>query len=293
MKYKYRLLAFSAIFFWGISLLSTRILLDSGFTPNNITFFRFLIAGSVIFFFRKNKQKTKIEKKDRKYFYLTALGGVTLFYYFENTGLKFTTVSNTALITATIPLFTLLIAFFLLRKKMVWQNLIGIPLGLGGTFILFYKDILESGVHLKGDIFVFGSVIMWIIYCFIYKKIMNKYDTMFITSRIFLYGMIFLIPFMLFEYKSFLQIHLNINVVLHMLFLAVFCSYLGYYFWNVAIKHIGIKSISNLILLIPIVSISCGIIFLDEPFTINLIISTVLIMLGAYLTSISDEKNRF
>ena len=293
MKYKYHLLAFSAVFFWGISLLSTRILLDSGFTPNNITFFRFLIAGSLIFFFRKNKKKTRIEKKDRKYFYLTALCGVTLFYYFENTGLKFTTVSNTALITATIPLFTLLIAFSLLRKKMVWQNLIGIPLGLGGTFILFYKDILDSGIHLKGDIFVFGSVIMWTIYSFVYKKIMHKYNVIFFTYKVFLYGVIFLIPFMVFEYKSFINIKFNVSAGLHLLFLSVLCSCLGYYFWNLAVKNIGIKVIANLILLIPIVSITCGIIFLNEPFSINLIISTVLIMLGAFLTSISDEKNRF
>jgi len=292
MKYKYQLLAIAAIFFWGISLLSTRILLESGFTPNLITFFRFLIAGSMIYIFQHNR-KGKIEKADRKYFYLIALSSVTLFFFFENTGLKFTTVSNTALITSTIPLFTLLIASLFFKKKLFWQNLIGIPLGLGGTFILFYKDLLESGVHLKGDIFVFGSVTMWIVYSFVYKKIMYKYDTMFITSRIFLYGIAFLIPFILLEFKSFSLIQLSVTAILHMLFLAVFCSYLGYYFWNISIKHIGIKSISNLILLIPVVSISSGIIFLDEPFTFNLIISTILITAGAYLTSVSDEKNRF
>ena len=293
MKYKYHLLAFIAVFFWGVSLLSTRILLGNGFTPNNITFFRFLIAGIIINISLRNKKKIKIEKKDRKYFYLTALCGVTLFYYFENTGLKFTTVSNTALITATIPLFTLLIAYSLLRKKMVWQNLVGIPLSLGGTFILFYKDIIESGVHLKGDIFVFGSVLMWSIYSFIYKRIMHKYDVSFFTYKVFSYGVIFLIPVMIFEYKNFSNIKLNIVAGLHMLFLAVCCSYLGYYFWNLAVKNIGIKTIANLILFLPIVSISAGIIFLNEPFTINLVISTVLIMLGAYLTSISDEENKF
>jgi len=292
MKYKYQLLALAAIFFWGISLLSTRILLESGFTPNLITFFRFLLAGSMIYIFQNNR-KGAIEKADRKYFYIVALSSVTLFFFFENTGLKFTTVSNTALITSTIPLFTLLIAFFFFKKKLFWQNLVGIPLGLGGTIILFYKDLLASGVHLKGDFFVFGSVAMWIVYSFVYKKIMHKYDTMFIVSRTFLYGILFLVPFILLEYKSIFQIHLNISVVLHMLFLAVFCSYLGYYFWNIAIKNIGIKSISNLILLIPVVSISCGVIFLDEPFTFNLIISTILIMLGAYLTSVSDKENRF
>ena len=294
IKIKYLFLALFSVFLWGISLLSTKNLLKNNFTPNNITFFRFFIAGSISYFFLPKKiKKTKIKKIDRKYFLIMSLGGVSLFYYFENTGLKYTTVSNTSLLTATIPLFTLLIAFIFFRKKLLWQNFVGIPLGLLGTFILFYKDIISSGIHLKGDFFVLGSVIMWIIYSFVGKKIMHKYDVSFITYKIFFYGVILLIPILLFEFKDFYKIHLNVWSVVHLLFLSVFCSYFGYFFWNLAIKNIGIKIISNLILFIPIVSIGAAIIFLHEPFTVNLVVATILIMLGAYLTSISGKENNF
>ncbi|MCD4818520.1 MAG: DMT family transporter [Candidatus Cloacimonetes bacterium] len=291
-NFKYYILACFAIFVWGISLVSTKVLLGNGFTPNIITFFRFFIAWLVILIFQKRSTE-HIKKGDQKYFSFLAVTGISLFYFFENIGLKYTTVANTSLITATIPLFTLLTAYFFYKKKLVTQNWIGIILSLTGSFLLFYKDIIHSSIHLKGDILVFGSVIMWISYSFIYKTLMNKYSASFIIRKIFLYAIIFLIPLIIFDLKSIVSINWELNVIMHLLFLSVICSYLGYYFWNIAIKKIGVKIISNLILFIPVVSISTGIIFLSEPFTWNLIYSAILIISGAYFTSISEEEHKF
>ena len=291
MQIRYFLSAVFVVILWGISLLFTRILLDHGFTPNSITFFRFLLAGFLMSF--TVKKKYKIEPSDRKYFVVMALGGTSLFYYFENTALRFTTVSNTALITSTIPLFTLIFAFFFLKKKLNWQNFLGIPLGIIGTIILVYKDLTISGTHLKGDIFAFGSVLMWVFYSFAFRKVMHKYDTYFIVYRTFGLGVLFLIPFMLFELDTWKNIQIDFAVILNFLFLSVGCSFLGYFFWNLALKKIGVKIISNLILFIPIVSISASVIFLREEFSLNLVISAILISCGAFFTSVSKENNRF
>jgi len=291
MQIKYFIPAVFVVILWGISLLFTRFLLESGFTPNSITFFRFLLAGMLMNFTVKNKPK--ISSEDRKYFVIMALGGTSLFYFFENTALRFTTVSNTALITSTIPLFTLLFALFFLKKKLCWQNILGIPLGITGTFILFYKDLTFSEIHLKGDIFAFGSVLMWIFYSFAFRKVMHKYNISFIVYKTFILGTLFLVPVMAFEINSWRNIKLNALVVFDMMFLSVGCSFFGYFFWNLALKKIGIKIISNLILFIPIISIITSVIFLKEEISANLIISTTLIICGAFFTSVSKENNRF
>jgi len=289
---KYFLLACFSIFVWGISLVSTKILLVSGFTPNLITFFRFFVAWIIITIFQK-KPTEKIHKKDRKYFIIIALSGVSLFFFFENIGLKFTSVANTSLITATIPLFTLISAYFFYHKKLINQNWIGIILGLSGSFLLFYKDIINSSIHLKGDLLVFGSVVMWVVYSFNYKKLMDKYSIHFIIRKIFLLGVIFLIPMIIFDLKSILDIKWTVQIIFHLLFLSIICSYIAYFCWNIALKNIGVKITSNLILFIPIVSIFTGILVLSEPFSLNLIYSTILIISGAYLTSISKEEHKF
>jgi drug/metabolite transporter (DMT)-like permease len=292
LKIKYHLLALSAILFWGISLVATKTILLNGFTPNFITFVRFAIASTLLEISHP-RTKEKIAKKDLKFFLMMALGGITFFYYFETAGLQFTTVANTSLITATIPLFTLLTAMLFFKKKLTWQNYAGIILGLLGTSLLFYKDLLHPSLHLKGDFLVFCSVIMWIIYSFAYRKIMDKYSTSFVTRKIFLYGFVSLSPLFFWEWKQNANAVWNANVVISFIFLSVICSYLAYYFWNLSLKNIGVKVTSNFILFLPIVSIVAGIIVFSELFTLSLIWSTILILSGAYLSSVSQKEHTF
>jgi drug/metabolite transporter (DMT)-like permease len=295
MKPKYIGLALLTIAIWGVSLLGTRVMLDHNFSPNQITFLRFLIAWLIMTVVDKSAGRTseRFEKQDNLYLILMALGGISLFYFFENTGLKYTTVSNTSLITATIPLFTLLTARIFFKKKLHKLNWIGIILGLGGTFMLFYKDLLHSTVHIKGDIFVFGSVLMWIIYSFSYRKIMKKYSAENVTRRIFGLGTLFLLPVLAFDFKNLVQIQLGWQPMAALLYLAIICSWLAYLFWNISINKLGVKITSNIILLMPIFSIITGIIFLKEPFSMLLVFSTVLIISGAWFASVSHEDEEF
>ena len=293
MKLKYLLLALFTVVIWGLSLPVTTVLLNNGFTANNITFFRFLIATIIMHLFLGDRKKQKVDPKDRINFIIMGLFGTTLFFYFENTALKFTSVSNTALITATIPLFTLVTAAVIYRKKILWQNYIGIPLGLMGTALLFYKDIINSSVHLKGDIFVFGSVLMWVSYSFVYRKVINKYKPIFIVYKTFIYGCFFTIPLLVFEYREFSSITINLQVVLALFYLSILSSLLGYYFWILAINNIGIKATVNLILLLPVVSISADILFLSQQLSTNLFLAMIAIMASSYLTSISKKESYF
>jgi len=294
MKIRYLILGIVAIIFWGISLLATKILIQHNFTPNMITLARFSIASVLLGLSLKKHQKQKIEATDQKYFWLMAFGGIALFYYFENSGVKYTSISNTALITATIPLFTLLTAHFVYHKKMNWQNWLGLPLGLLGTVLLFINDFrTESSLHIKGDILVLASVFMWLVYSFAYRKIMVKYNTVFITYITFLYGAILLLPTLFFEYKQISLITFSFPMVVALLFLSLFCSFLAYLFWNTSIREIGVKITSNLILFLPMVSILTGILFMNESFSWSLILSTTTIILGAYLTSITAAGQEY
>ena len=292
-RFKYTALALFTVLLWGISLPVTTILLENGFSPNLITFTRFAVASLIMSIFYRKSRAEKIMVTDRKYFYFMGLGGTTLFFFFENTALKYTTVSNTALITATIPLFTLLAAAFFYRKKILWQNLLGIPLGLFGTALLFYEDLQNSGLHLKGDLLVLGSVMMWLLYSFSYHKVMHRYSPVTVVYRTFLYGCYFSVLLLFFEFGAFSAVRINLSVITAILFLALLCSFLGYYLWTLALKNIGVKATSNLILLIPVVSVGVSIGFLKEPLTIKILFAGCSIIASSWLTSISRKESYF
>lgn len=291
----YGVMGIFAVLLWSLALFSTRVLFDLGFETNTITLLRFGIAALIMrLVLPAAKRKITIGNGDRRYFVMLALGGITLFYFFENSGVRYTTISNTALIIATIPLFTLLSGHFFFHKKMCAANYIGLPLGLAGTAILFIKDILHgSALHIKGDIMVLGSVALWVVYSFAYRKISHKYNPAFITYTSFVWGSLFLIPVALLEASSYSQMQINLSAILNVLFLAIFPSYIAYLLWNISIQRIGIKITSNFVLLNPVFSIALGVVFLHEPFSINLVLSTVAILAGAYFSSVSSSGNHY
>lgn len=284
-----------AVLLWSLALFSTRVLFDHGFETNTITLLRFGIAAIIMHLsMPKTKRRIYIHKGDRRYFVMLALGGISLFYFFENSGVRYTTISNTALIIATIPLFTLLSGHFFFHKKMCAANYIGLPLGLVGTAILFIKDILHgSALHIKGDIMVLGSVALWVLYSFAYRTIGHKYHPRFITYISFVWGSLFLIPIALLEVGSYSQMQIDLSAILNILFLAIFPSYIAYLLWNISIQRIGIKITSNFVLLNPVFSIALGVVFLREPFSMNLVLSTVAILVGAYFSSVSTSGNHY
>ncbi len=279
------------IIFWGSSFLATKLLLQNHFSPMLISFIRFLIVSIILSLFPNNKNN--ISKKDIKYFLIMGILGITLFYYFENTGLKFTTIANTSLITATIPLFTLLYASIFLKKKMLVINILGIPLSLLGTWLLFHQDIAKNPLHIKGDIFVFVSVFLWIAYSFAYDKVSDKYSQIIIVRNISIIGTITMLPFVINDIINPDNLIIDFKTVISFAYLSIVCTLLAYLLWNTAIKKLGIKITSNLILFIPIISVSTGILFWDEKFTFNIVWATILIIFGSYFTSKRAKNYEF
>jgi drug/metabolite transporter (DMT)-like permease len=107
------------------------------------------------------------------------------------------------------------------------------------------------------------------------------------------WGSVFLIPVALLEASSYSQMQINLSAILNVLFLAIFPSYIAYLLWNISIQRIGIKITSNFVLLNPVFSIALGVIFLHEPFSINLVLSTIAILAGAYFSSVSSSGNHY
>ena len=101
------LLMFLAIFVWGISFVSTKIVLTE-LPPVSIAFFRQFVAIVPLLAFMLIRQESfKPDKGDLKLFALASFFGIVLYFVFENTGLTMTTASNASMLAAAIPVLSL------------------------------------------------------------------------------------------------------------------------------------------------------------------------------------------
>ena len=119
--------------FWGLSFIWSSLLLKF-YQPVTLIFIRLVISSiflfALIFFLGKFE---KVERKDYKLILLSALFNPFLYFLGENYGLKFSSPTIAAVIIATIPLFSPLIAYLTFREKLTPVNFIGIAVSFAGV----------------------------------------------------------------------------------------------------------------------------------------------------------------
>ncbi len=155
---------------------------------------------------------------------------------------------------------------------------------LNGRFVLKLNPI--------GDMLMFGASFSWIFYTIFIEKLHN-HDNLIITKDLNFYGMLFFLPFVFFELKGngacpLFQLWLQPKVIIAFIFLSVFCTALGYIWWNKAIRLAGAKTTTNGIFLIPIVTVISEAILLKNYPNIFTILGVILVLLGNYIAEIKE-----
>lgn len=279
----YHLLAFGTALIWGTTLVSTKVLLNHGLTAAEIMLYRFVIAYLLLWVIHPKSYKFG-GWRDEFVFFGTGLFGGTCYFITENTALGFTLASNVALIVTTAPIFTAILAHLLIKgeqlnHKLITGSLVAI---IGVAFVVFNGHFILK-LNPLGDLLSITAAISWALYSVILKRLDKKYDIYYITRKVFLYGILTMLPFFIldpFHYEK--GMFSDFTVIANLLFLGVIASSICFILWNSALKHLGTVRTSNYIYFIPIVTLITSVLVLNERITIFAIMGTFLILFGVY-----------
>ena len=277
------LLAVVTSVIWGTTLISTKVLLHHGLSPEEIMLYRFVLA--YIFLWVLHPRMHRIASlKEETLFLLTGLFGGSVYFITENTALELTQASDVGLIVAIAPLLTALLAHFLLKGERLNRRLItGSLIALTGVALVIFNGRFVLQITVSGYLLSLAAALSWAFYSICYRKIGN-YPVLFVTRRIFFYGLLTLAPYFLFNpARTPLSTLLIPEVALNLLFLGLIASSLCFVMWNIAINRLGAVKTSNYIYLVPGVTIVTAALILHEIITPYAIIGAALILLGVYL----------
>lgn len=281
----FHILALITVSVWGVTFISTKLLIASGLTPVGIFISRFLIAYLTLLLVCHKRIFAK-SLLDEFLLLSAGLCGGSLYFITENTALELTYASNVSLLICTAPLFTMLMSNLVLRKRFQWSNIIGSGVAFIGVGIVVSNDSFSFEKSLIGDILTIMAAILWAIYCMLLKLLDKRYDTFFITRKVFFYGLfsaacsLLITPSPSFEYALFLKP----MVIWNLLFLGIIASFLCYIMWNNAVKNLGADKTANYIYITPLVTVLGAVIVLDEPFTWNIALGSTVIISGLWLS---------
>ena len=286
---KAHILAFTTIFIWGTTYISTKMLLKE-FTPTEIMFFRFVLAYLVLLLIRPARIPYK-NKKEELLFAGAGLFGVVLYFTLQNTCLVYTLASNAGVLISVAPFFTAIFSYFLLKGEPLHKNFfIGFGVSIIGIILISFNGNFILKLNPLGDILAISCAVAWAGYCILMKKIsVLNYDVILCTRKIFFYGIILMIPILpLLGFHWELERFTYLPNMLHMLFLGLGASALCFVTWNYAVGVLGAVRTSIYIYFNPIVTVVTSAIILHERITIVALAGVVLILAGLYL---SERKN--
>ncbi|MBR2272301.1 MAG: DMT family transporter, partial [Fibrobacter sp.] len=141
----WHLLAIITITFWGTSFVSTKVLLNHGFSAVQIFSLRFAITY-LILLAASHKQFRSKNWKHELVLFISGITGCTLYFWTENTALSFSPSSNVALIICANPLLIMILGGIIYKSERLGKRQI---LGCLVTFVGMVLVVLNGKFVLK------------------------------------------------------------------------------------------------------------------------------------------------
>ena len=260
------------------------MLLAYGLSPTDIFFYRFLLAYIGIWFFGR-AQLWAGNIKDECLLLLTGVAGGSIYFVAENMALEITLASNVALLVCTAPILTAFLSRLLLKNEQMtrylWQ---GSLIALTGVAFVAFNGRFVLQINPLGDMLSLVAALSWAFYTILLKRLANRYSMLFITRKVFFYGILTMLP--LFWHKS-----LNIDAAIliqpvvwgNLLFLGIVASLLCFFWWNTVVKKLGAVRTTNYVYVIPLVTLLTSVIVINETITLVALAGALLILAGVAL----------
>lgn len=285
-QFWYHIMAAAVGVVWGVTFVSSKVLINAGMQPAEIMTLRFILAYLCLLPFSLAQKDRLVANsiKDELLLILLGISGGSLYFLFENSALVYTQASNVSILIATTPLWTMLAStLFTKDLKVKPRTAIFSLISLAGVVIVVLNGQTQLHLHPLGDLLTLGAAFTWVLYSLILKVLDTKYSVSFITRKVFFYGIITMLPYFLIKPWGTTWAMLGQTpVLLNLVFLGIVASFLGYIGWNAAQAKLGPVKMNLYLYINPIATALVAVPVLGERFTWITALGTILILGGMY-----------
>lgn len=190
-----------------------------------------------------------------------------------------------AVLYATFPLLTAVIAHFMLPgERLTLKGIAGILVGFAGVAVIFSEDFRALG---GSKVATAAALLLIAPFCAAFGGVaVKRWGTgvhPISTAAVPMALTAMVMGTLSFFFDAGRPVTLNTPSLLALLYLALCGSALPFtlYFW--LLKHQTATSMSLINYVTPVIAVSIGTLFLDEPFTARIVLGTVLVLIGVGL----------
>lgn len=272
---------------WGGSFIATKIAIQQ-ITPITLIWLRFgigmlILAGVVLW----RRQAALPAWRDLPYLALLGFLGIAFHQALQAYGLETSQASTTAWIVATIPVFTALLGWLVLKEKLGWVKALGIGLAAGGVLLVVSSgnlgNIFSGNFGSPGDLLILISAPNWAVFSVLSRRGLSRFKPAWMMLWVMGIGWLLSNP-LFFIGNGLADIaRLTPDGWWAVLFLGVICSAVAYIFWYDALAVLPATQVGAFIYLEPLVTVIVAALMLGEPITWASLAGGAVITLGVFL----------
>jgi drug/metabolite transporter (DMT)-like permease len=282
---QYYILLIFGMIFWGGSWVSAQIVVSVA-PPMTVGFFRFLTASLIflplLFVTHRESMKTYTFRDIKRFFFLGLIGvfGYGILFLI---GMRFTTAAQGSIIAGINPVTVSLLAFLILFERLVpkWRYLGFLFSFFGIVFVVGVQAFLDFQLeYLIGNLILIGAMFTWGLYSILGKSVMKEHTSLETTAMGIFFGTLLFFVGASFEQFWTLPIMYDPTFWFNVLYMGIFVTVLGFFFYFLGMKNIGASKSAVFISLVPVFGTIFSSLLLHEPIYSTFIVGLVLVILG-------------
>ncbi|MBQ4484823.1 MAG: DMT family transporter [Prevotella sp.] len=285
------ILAANVIFGLGVPV--TKFLLNDWVTPMTYMAFRCVGATLIFWAIATFLPKEPVKRRDLLVIMAGGLLGFVISQSLTAWALQFTTPVYFSLIATLTPIATMLMAAMFLGERITGMKTVGVLLAIvGAALMVVVRWQSETGSNdLLGIALAILSVLTWVVYLLITRKVSQKYSAVTQMKWVFLVSSVAVLPFavgdipqtrLLTDFSPSMDWFYGASA---MFFIVAFATVLGYFMIPYAMQSLKATTVSIYTNLQPVVASLVAIAVGQDVLTWDKPVAAVLVLLGVFLVT--------
>jgi drug/metabolite transporter (DMT)-like permease len=242
---------------------------------------RFFIATTffLILYFISKKQIPKDKQVLKKVLIYSLF--MTLQFALTTIGLASQKSGVASILVHTQPIMVFILAIFFLKEPFSIPRLLGIILGFSGIASIFFEEVVAT-MTWASFLLIIGAF-FWAVGTVYYKLELQNQDSRFVNLiQAFITLAILYLVSLTIE-PPFLNWDLSYITILF--YMGIGAQGVGMIIWLVLLKNEDASVLSSSVLIVPALALFLGWLLMDEAFTLNSIIGSIMVIAGIYLVN--------
>ena len=283
----------AACIFWGLMSPLGKDAMTHGISGVDMVSFR--VAGAALLFWALSlfTPKERLSPREILIFIPAAIFGIVLNQCGFTIGLSITSPGNASIVTTTLPIFAMIMAFLILHEPITWKKAGGVLLGCAGAVMLVLMSAASSDSrvgNIKGDLIVMGAQVSYAFFLSTFNPIVKKYSVVTVNKWMFLFAALMIWPFTVGHVSRIEWAAVPARAYLETAYVVVVGTFISYILLINAQKSLRPTVVAVYNYVQPIVALTVSVLTGLGVFSPLQGVSIVLIFLGVMLVNKSRAK---